>query len=461
MNEANTGGAAGGSSPELDDIKIERSELFAPAVDEALRRNRQREGRPLGEVRDPRLFRRLLHNSFFYLPAAAVLAAVICHLIIEPQFDDMARKAGDIVLVNHEPFDLVPGMTSITVEDVEVVISSLTEIEPGPDGEPPLVDPAIGQTVEAVGVFEAGKLFAVAIRSVSPEHAAEVRPSTGASERVGVLMFLLAAAMIALLLLVAEGISSRNWSRMVSRALIGLLLSVIFALVAMIPGGLILAGASAFAAPDDLEIWTVHSYPAVPLVVFIAGRSIAWACIGTAIGLGMNLVRSTRAQLRNSVVGGAMGGALGGLFFDPIDRFIGGASAFDQASVSRLTGFIAVGLSIGLFVALVDRLSREGWLRVRTGPLAGKSFVFYKTPTTIGSSPDADIYLFKDAQVDEAHASVHRVGNTYEIEDLGSRAGSEVGGQKIRRRRLVSGDQITLGGTVLEFEERQSRRVKG
>jgi pSer/pThr/pTyr-binding forkhead associated (FHA) protein len=99
-------------------------------------------------------------------------------------------------------------------------------------------------------------------------------------------------------------------------------------------------------------------------------------------------------------------------------------------------------------------------LRVRTGPLAGKSFVFYKTPTVIGSSPDADIYLFKDAQVDATHASVHRVGNIYEIEDLGSRAGTEVGGQAIRRRRLASGDQITLGNTVLEFEERQSRRVK-
>jgi hypothetical protein len=444
----------------MSKITIDRSELFTTEVDEALRRNRQREGRDPGELREPGKLRRLLNNSFFYLPAAAVLAAVICHWIVEPHFDDMARKAGDIVLVNHDPFDLYPGMTSITVENVEVVVGLGTTFEPGPDGEPAIRELEVGQTVEAVGVTEAGKLFAFAIRPVSPGHASEVRPSSGASEWVGALMFLLMAALVAVFLLVAEGISSRNWSRMVSRAMIGTLLSVVFAVVAMIPAGLIFTGVSSLATPDELEVWTVHSYPAMPLVLFIAGRSLAWACIGTAIGLGMNLVRSTRAQLRNSVVGGAMGGALGGLFFDPIDRFIQSASSFNQSSVSRLVGFIAVGLMIGLFVALVDRLSREGWLRVRTGPLAGKSFVFYKTPTVIGSSPDADIYLFKDAQVDATHASVHRVGNIYEIEDLGSRAGTEVGGQAIRRRRLASGDQITLGNTVLEFEERQSRRVK-
>ena len=105
-------------------------------------------------------------------------------------------------------------------------------------------------------------------------------------------------------------------------------------------------------------------------------------------------------------------------------------------------------------MALVDQLAREAWLRVRTGPLAGKSFVLYKTPTTVGSSPSADVYLFKDAAIDPDHIAIHRVGNRYEIEDLGTRSGTQVGGQAIRRQRLNSGDQITLGATVLEFEER-------
>jgi pSer/pThr/pTyr-binding forkhead associated (FHA) protein len=94
---------------------------------------------------------------------------------------------------------------------------------------------------------------------------------------------------------------------------------------------------------------------------------------------------------------------------------------------------------------------------VKTGPLAGKSFILYKTPTVVGSAPAADVYLFKDAEIDPSHASIHRVGTTYEVEDLGSRTGTQVNGTKVRRRRLVSGDQVVIGNTILDFEERQKR----
>ena len=112
-------------------------------------------------------------------------------------------------------------------------------------------------------------------------------------------------------------------------------------------------------------------------------------------------------------------------------------------------------------MALVERLARDAWLRVRTGPLAGKSFILYKTPTLIGNAPSSDVYLYKDADIDPTHAAVHRVGTTYEIEDMGSRMGTAVGGTKVRRKRLVSGDQITIGSTIVDFEERQKREPQG
>jgi hypothetical protein len=201
---------------------------------------------------------------------------------------------------------------------------------------------------------------------------------------------------------------------------------------------------------------TVRDVSPLSFLMLAACRSAAWACIGAATGLGMNLVRSTRTQLRNSIIGGALGGALGGLFFDPIDRFFS-SSLFVGAGASRCVGLIAVGLSIGIFMALVERLAREAWVRVRTGPLAGKSFILYKTPSIIGNAPQSDIYLYKDAEIDPSHAAIHRVGTTYEIEDLGTRMGTSVGGSKIRRRRLASGDQIVIGSTILDFEERQKR----
>jgi pSer/pThr/pTyr-binding forkhead associated (FHA) protein len=108
-------------------------------------------------------------------------------------------------------------------------------------------------------------------------------------------------------------------------------------------------------------------------------------------------------------------------------------------------------------MALVDRFARTAWLRVRTGPLAGKAFVLYRTPTTVGSSPDAHIYLFKDAEIDALHAQIHRIGSSHEVEDMGSRHGTKVADREVRRRRLVSGDQIVVGNTILEFEERSKQ----
>jgi hypothetical protein len=207
-----------------------------------------------------------------------------------------------------------------------------------------------------------------------------------------------------------------------------------------------------------LVMVTVKEVSAVGFLLLTVFRSAGWACIGAAAGFGMNLVRSTRAQLRNSVIGGALGGALGGMFFDPIDRLFG-SSMFTGSSTSRGVGEVAVGLAIGIFVALVERLGREAWLRVRTGPLAGKSFILYKTPSLLGSSPQSDVYLYKDADIDPSHVAIHRVGTIYEIEDLGTRMGTTVGGTRIRRRRLISGDQIVIGSTVLDFEERQKRRA--
>jgi hypothetical protein len=172
----------------------------------------------------------------------------------------------------------------------------------------------------------------------------------------------------------------------------------------------------------------------------------------------MHLFRSTKAELRNSVVGGMLGGALGGLIFGILERALSTDSFFQQVPFSRLFGMLAVGGSVGLFVALVDQLAREAWLRVRTGPLAGKAFVIYKSPTRIGSAPQSDIYLFKDAGIEPDHAVIHRIGNKFEIEAVQGRSETVVGGSPVRRRRLESGDSIRLGSTVLEFEERASSR---
>jgi hypothetical protein len=229
------------------------------------------------------------------------------------------------------------------------------------------------------------------------------------------------------------------------------LLTAVFSFLSFVPAAIMMAMGQWVMSVDEAATWTtVQDMPPLTFILYSACRSGAWAFIGAGLGLGMNLARSTKSQLRNSVIGGA--------FFDPIDRFFQEPSAFAGAELSRVVGLIAVGLCVGFFVALVDQLAREAWLRVRTGPLAGKSFVLYKSPTLVGSSPSADVYLFKDAGIDPDHIAIHRVGNRYEIEDLNTRSGTRISGQNIRRQRLNSGDQVTLGATVVEFEERAKHK---
>ena len=443
-------------------IRIERDELFDPAVDKALARERAGRERIVADTPPVSPLRRLLLNSMFHLPLAAVIGAFVTWCLLDPHITDHSTVGGEVALVNAEAFDLPRGLLALTVGSHEVVIDpTRIKFEPGLHGEPPLAgadDLKVGARIEVVGLPVQHRVFAAAVRPTNnPESHGQVEHPKWAL----FLLFPLTSALIAFGLLLAEGITTRNWIRMLERSLLGSFLATLFTVLAFFPAGLILQASQAVMSSEvdkhpDLIMITVKDLSAVGFLLFTAMRSAAWACIGAAAGLGMNLVRSTRTQLRNSVIGGALGGALGGLFFDPIDRWVG-SSTFSSGSASRCVGLLAVGLSIGIFVALVERLARDAWLRVRTGPLAGKSFILYKTPSILGSSPQSDIYLYKDAEIDPSHAAVHRVGTTYEIEDLSTRMGTSVGGGKIRRRRLVSGDQIVIGSTILDFEERQKR----
>ena len=88
---------------------------------------------------------------------------------------------------------------------------------------------------------------------------------------------------------------------------------------------------------------------------------------------------------------------------------------------------------------------------MKKGPLAGKQFVLFKEATVLGSSPKAEIYLFKDDQIEPKHAVIYNRGGRFEIEDQGTPDGVYVNGIPVGSQILQSGDQIVIGKTVLEF----------
>jgi hypothetical protein len=179
------------------------------------------------------------------------------------------------------------------------------------------------------------------------------------------------------------------------------------------------------------------------------GRAAAWSIAAIPAGMGQGIALRERKVILNGVVGAVLGGLIGGLLFDPISLVL--VTNDGQATYSRAVGFACIGLFVGLFVGLVEGWTKTAWLRMVKGPLAGKQFILFKDTTILGSSPKADIYLFKDDAIEPRHAVITNRGGRFEIEDCGTPDGTYINGIPIKQTILQDGDQIVLGKTVLEF----------
>jgi pSer/pThr/pTyr-binding forkhead associated (FHA) protein len=71
--------------------------------------------------------------------------------------------------------------------------------------------------------------------------------------------------------------------------------------------------------------------------------------------------------------------------------------------------------------------------------------------TTIGRSRECDIFL-EDLAVSRLHATIHRLPDGgYEVEDHRSATGTFVNGMRITHYRLLDGDIVQIGSTMLTF----------
>lgn len=269
-----------------------------------------------------------------------------------------------------------------------------------------------------------------------------------------VLMFPTVAGSIGLFLGAAEGAICRNLNRALLCGAVGLGIGFGGGLVALFAAGMIFAAMSAIA----LQFWKDPQPNEMPtgfaLLILMIGRAASWAVASIPAGLGQGIALREKKVIINGVVGGVLGGLLGGLLFDPISLVL--ITDAGEAAASRAIGFTIIGLLVGLFVGLVEGWTKTAWLLMRQGPLAGKQFVLYRDTVVLGSSPKADIYLFKDEDIEPRHAVIHNRGGRFEIEDSGTPDGVYVNGIPIQRQWLQHGDQIVLGKTVLEFSLKDS-----
>ncbi len=265
------------------------------------------------------------------------------------------------------------------------------------------------------------------------------------------LIFPAVAGFIGLFLGAAEGIMCRNLSRAFLCGIVGLGIGFGGGLIAYFLANIIFTISIMMAIRSG---WNPEIGMPTGLAFFLlmTGRAAAWAVAGLPAGMGQGIALREKKVVLNGILGGVLGGLVGGMMFDPLTVMF----EADDAAISRGVGFTCIGLFVGLFVGLVEGWTKTAWLLMRKGPLAGKQFVMYRDTTVLGSSPKADIYLFKDDAIEPRHAIVHNRGGRFEIEDCNTPDGTYVNGIPIKRQILQAGDQVVLGKTVLEFSVKES-----
>jgi pSer/pThr/pTyr-binding forkhead associated (FHA) protein len=84
------------------------------------------------------------------------------------------------------------------------------------------------------------------------------------------------------------------------------------------------------------------------------------------------------------------------------------------------------------------------------GGRAGETFTLDAERTTIGRSPDCEIFL-DDVTVSRKHAVLERSGEALRIEDLGSLNGTFLNRKRIDSGELSDGDELQIGKYRLSF----------
>ncbi len=454
-------------------IVITREEAESGHVDDLLRRQMALRGET-GFSAEPR--RRWFYQNWILFGVVGLLAALAAWAILEPSLEDYIYVQGKIEAVSFAetltPEDLkldpsaaqeIAGQGTITLRGQKIWLFPFLRAVSGTrilgSFDPSTLAPGreVGVFVEhyevagndlTIGHFvDASPKVPAKAKALTP-----IRDQDQASETASLLLFAVVGAMIGLAIGAADGVVCRVARRAILGGLIGALVGFVGGLFSGVLAGVLYTPIST-AAQEQLASpsQTVRS---MGFLFQMVARMLAWSLAGAAMGLGQGIALRSKKLLSHGFLGGLIGGMLGGLLFDPLDLVVLGADRVG-ADQARMIGIAVIGAAVGVMIGVVELLTRDAWLRMVEGPLAGKEFLMFREVMNIGASPRSEIYLFNDPKVAQNHATIRMIGDECEISARDAVSPLFVNGQAIRTSRLRQGDRIQIGDTSFLFEQRQ------
>jgi pSer/pThr/pTyr-binding forkhead associated (FHA) protein len=203
----------------------------------------------------------------------------------------------------------------------------------------------------------------------------------------------------------------------------------------------------AFSYILDAGGWGID-HPGSMLYLF-GGRVIGWTLMGLMLGAGVGLASFSLPNVIKGAAGGWVGGFLGGVAFDLLGESTSGL-------MSRLFGFIALGLAIGLMIGLVQELTKSAWFSVEAGRLRGRQYRLERAVATVGRAEENTVGLFGDPEVLPRHAEISKRGDSYLLKSLSPQQGVFVNGSRIETATLRDGDRVKIGNYELAFHLRNA-----
>lgn len=209
---------------------------------------------------------------------------------------------------------------------------------------------------------------------------------------------------------------------------------------------------------------------AVTFAQNVIARAFGWAPMGLGIGAGAALSTMSSKRIGQGAAGGFLGGFFGGIIFNFASLLLAASQVattnrpVDVGAPGRAIGFTAIGALTGLFIGLVQELTKDAWVKVLVGRNEGRNYQLERPINLLGRDERCAVPLFGDASVGIQHAAIQLDAKTGRrtLVDAGTPVGTAVNGQRLApggRTLLQDGDIILIGHHNILFREKATAKA--